>query len=125
MEGKYNSAAARWAAVGPYYAMFPTSFADDVVAQFTEPGDWVLDPFAGRGTAVYSAAIAHRHGVGIELNPVGWLYGATKLAVAPAGGGRGEAPRDRARRVASACRALPRSRSSSRGVSASVCWRSS
>ena len=94
MEGKYNSAAARWAAVGPYYAMFPTSFADDVVAQFTEPGDWVLDPFAGRGTAVYSAAIAHRHGVGIELNPVGWLYGATKLAVAP-----GEAVEARLREI--------------------------
>lgn len=83
MEGKYNSAAARWAAVGPYYAMFPTAFADGVVAQFTEPGDWVLDPFAGRGTTVYSAAIAGRRGVGIELNPVGWLYGATKLGVAP------------------------------------------
>ena len=82
MEGKYNSAAARWAAVGPYYAMFPTSFADDVIAQFTKPGDWVLDPFAGRGTTVYSAAIADRHGVGIELNPVGWLYGAAKLTVA-------------------------------------------
>jgi hypothetical protein len=83
VEGKYSTAAARWAAVGPYYAMFPTSFADDVVARFTEPGEWVFDPFAGRGTAVYSAAIAGRHGVGIEVNPVGWLYGATKLAVAP------------------------------------------
>jgi hypothetical protein len=82
MQGKYESASARWAAVGPYYAMFPTAFADDVVTRFTKPGDWVLDPFAGRGTAVYSAAIADRHGVGIELNPVGWLYGATKLGVA-------------------------------------------
>ena len=124
MEGKYNSASARWAAVGPYYAMFPTLFADDVVARFTEPGDWVLDPFAGRGTAVYSAAIADRHGVGIELNPVGWLYGATKLGVAPRARRRGEARRDRARRPAGVCRPLPRSRSSSRGVSASACWRS-
>lgn len=82
MEGQYNNATARWAAVGPYYAMFPTSFADDVVARFTEPGDWVLDPFAGRGTTVYSAAVSNRHGVGIEVNPVGWLYGATKLAIA-------------------------------------------
>jgi hypothetical protein len=32
---------------------------------------------------VYSAAVADRHGVGIELNPVGWLYGAAKLGVAP------------------------------------------
>jgi hypothetical protein len=85
MDGKYASAEARWAAVGPYYAMFPTSFADDVVARFTDPGDWVLDPFAGRGTSVYSAAIAGRHGVGIEVNRVGWLYGATKLTVAPRG----------------------------------------
>lgn len=83
MQGRYDSASGRWSAVGPYYAMFPTSFADDVVTQFTEPGDWVLDPFAGRGTSVYSAASAGRHGIGVELNPVGWLYGATKLAVAP------------------------------------------
>jgi DNA methylase len=83
MQGKYDRASGRWAAIGPYYAMFPTSFADDVIARFTEPGDWVLDPFAGRGTAVYSAAVADRHGVGIELNRVGWLYGATKLEVAP------------------------------------------
>jgi DNA methylase len=82
MQGQYDSASARWAAVGPYYAMFPTSFADDVIGRFTEPGDWILDPFAGRGTAVYSAAIADRHGIGIELNPVGWLYGATKLEAA-------------------------------------------
>lgn len=82
MKGKYDSASSRWAAVGPYYAMFPTAFADDVVARFTDPGDWVLDPFAGRGTSVFSAAIAGRHGVGVEVNPVGWLYGATKLAVA-------------------------------------------
>jgi hypothetical protein len=62
--------------------MFPTSFADDVVARFTEPGDWVLDPFAGRGTTIFSAAASDRHGIGIEVNPVGWLYGATKLAIA-------------------------------------------
>lgn len=82
MDGQYNNAAARWAAVGPYYAMFPTSFADDVVARFTQPGDWVLDPFAGRGTAIFSAAASDRHGIGIEVNPVGWLYGATKLTIA-------------------------------------------
>ncbi len=79
---KYDSAESRWAGVGPYYAMFPASFADSVVKQYTEPGDVVLDPFAGRGTAVFSAAAQGRIGVGIEVNPVGWVYAKAKLRAA-------------------------------------------
>jgi hypothetical protein len=41
-----------------------------------------LDPFAGRGTAIYSAAIQGRRGTGIEINPVGWVYAKTKLGPA-------------------------------------------
>src|SRR4030042_4486682 len=77
--GKYGTAEKRWAGIGPYYAMFPVSFADAVIQQYTDKGDVVLDPFAGRATAVYSAAVQHRIGIGIELNPVGWVYGKTKL----------------------------------------------
>lgn len=82
-EGRYNTAAKRWAGVGPYYAMFPTEFADQVVSHYTRPGDTVLDPFAGRGTAIFSAAVQGRSGIGIELSPVGWVYIRSKLA--PAG----------------------------------------
>jgi len=78
----YETAARRWEGVGPYYAMFPTSFADDVVAHYTEPGEVVLDPFAGRGTTVFSAAHQGRRGLGIEINPVGWIYAKTKLCPA-------------------------------------------
>lgn len=78
----FDTAAARWAGVGPYYAMFPVGFADRVVRRYTDPGDLVLDPFAGRGTAVFSAAANDRATVGIELNPVGWVYARTKLAPA-------------------------------------------
>ena len=53
------------------------------IAAHTDAGDTVLDPFAGRGTAVFSAAAAGRCGVGVEINPVGWLYARAKLA--PAG----------------------------------------
>ena len=42
---------ARWSRLGPYYAMFPISFAQDAIDRFTHPGDMVLDPFCGRGTA--------------------------------------------------------------------------
>ncbi len=75
----YQTGADRWAGIGPYYAMFPVAFADSVVSKFTQPGDVVLDPFAGRGTSVFSAAVQHRIGLGIELNPVGWVYARTKL----------------------------------------------
>jgi hypothetical protein len=77
--GKYSTAAARWSGVGPYYAMFPAAFAHKVIETYTRPKDTVLDPFAGRGTAVFSAAINGRHGIGIEINPVGWVYSQAKL----------------------------------------------
>lgn len=80
--GKFDSPEARWAGVGPYYAMFPTRFADHVVTTFTEKGDTILDPFSGRGTALFSAAVTGRHALGVEINPVGWVYAATKLAPA-------------------------------------------
>lgn len=69
----------RWAGIGPYYAMFPLEFAYEVVRRFSKPGQYVLDPFAGRGSSIYTAAIQGRYGLGIEINPVGWLYGKVKL----------------------------------------------
>jgi hypothetical protein len=80
---KYDTAVRRWEGVGPYYAMFPTHFADSVVSYYTKPGETVLDPFAGRGTAVFSAAHQGRRGLGIEINPVGWIYAKAKLDPAP------------------------------------------
>lgn len=78
----YGSAADRWAGVGPYYAMFPIPFADTIVRRYTARGELVLDPFAGRGTSVFSAAAQGRHGIGVEINPVGWVYAKTKLDAA-------------------------------------------
>src|SRR5436305_14650766 len=79
-QSRYEAAHSRWAGIGPYYAMFPAEFADQVIAKHTKKGDTVLDPFAGRGTAVFSAAAQGRIGVGVEINPVGWVYARAKLA---------------------------------------------
>jgi DNA modification methylase len=79
---KYGEAHNRWAGVGPYYAMFPVAFANRVIEQYSRPGDVVLDPFAGRGTAMFSAAAHRRIGFGVEINPVGWVYGQAKLNAA-------------------------------------------
>lgn len=79
----YTTAAKKWEGIGPYYAMFPIRFADSVIQQYTSVGDMVLDPFAGRGTAIFSAAALGRRGLGIEISPVGWIYASAKLSPAP------------------------------------------
>lgn len=79
---RYGTAASRWAGVGPYYAMFPVSFATAAVNDYTKPGDCVLDPFAGRATSLFAAASEGRIGLGVEINPVGWVYGKAKLQTA-------------------------------------------
>jgi DNA methylase len=81
-ETRYGTAASRWAGVGPYYAMFPVSFATQAVREYTNPGDCVFDPFAGRATSVFAAATEGRVGLGVEINPVGWVYGKAKLQTA-------------------------------------------
>ena len=81
-QSRYGTAASRWAGVGPYYAMFPVSFATAAVKEYTKPGDCVFDPFAGRATSLFAAASEGRFGLGIEINPVGWVYGKAKLQTA-------------------------------------------
>ncbi len=78
----YQNATGRWSAVGPYYAMFPIEFAFDVVERHSQKGDWILDPFAGRYSSIYAAATQERYGLGLEIHPVGWVYGQAKLHTA-------------------------------------------
>lgn len=80
---KISNATGRWSGIGPYYAMFPREFAFGVIEQYSEIGQNILDPFAGRATSIYAAAALKRHGCGIEINPVGWLYGKVKLNPSP------------------------------------------
>ncbi len=76
---KFGTPQQRWACVGPYYAMFPYSFAEKVIRQYTCKGDLILDPYSGRGTAIYAAACNERKAIGIEINPVGFVYSRAKL----------------------------------------------
>jgi hypothetical protein len=85
VSGKFETAERRWAGVGPYYAMFPVEFADHVICKYAPAGSTILDPFAGRGTSIYSAATKGRVGMGVELNPVGWVYSQAKLNAAAKG----------------------------------------
>lgn len=74
----FNNAVTRWARFGPYYAMFPLEFAFKVVERYSQEGDYIIDPFAGRCSSIYAGGVLNRNSVGIEINPVGWLYGKVK-----------------------------------------------
>lgn len=75
----HQTAEARWARFGPYYAMFPLDFAFDVVKKYSKEGDYIIDPFAGRCSSIFAGGVLGRVSLGIEINPVGWLYGKVKL----------------------------------------------
>ena len=74
----FNTAEGRWARLGPYYAMFPISFAERVITLYSQLGDTIIDPFCGRGTAPFIAMVYGRRAIGCDINPVAWLYSKTK-----------------------------------------------
>lgn len=48
---------------------------DRAIVQYTEPGEWVFDPFGGLMTVPFRAVKLKRKGVGVELNKGYWLDG--------------------------------------------------
>lgn len=50
-------------------APFPHALASDHIQSWSNPGDIVLDPFAGSGTTLKAAKELNRRYVGIEVNP--------------------------------------------------------
>ena len=50
-------------------AYFPEALARDHILSWSNPGDVVLDPFAGSGTTLKMAKEHGRHYVGIEVCP--------------------------------------------------------
>ena len=50
-------------------AIFPEELAKLHVQSWSNPGDVVLDPFAGSGTTLKAAKELNRHWLGIEINP--------------------------------------------------------
>lgn len=54
----------------PYPAKFVPALPRLVIERLTEPGDLVMDPFAGSGTALVEALLLGRRAVGGDLNPV-------------------------------------------------------
>jgi hypothetical protein len=50
--------------------MFPEDFVAKQVLAYTRRGDWVFDPFSGRGTTVFESLLNGRPAAGTDVNPV-------------------------------------------------------
>ncbi len=57
-----------------YPARFSPTFVRGAIETFTEPGDWVIDPFAGGGTTLVEAMALGRNALGIDIRAVHHLF---------------------------------------------------
>ena len=53
-----------------YPAKFHPPIAGTLVERYSEPGDWILDPFCGSGTLLVEAAVRGRNAIGTDWDPV-------------------------------------------------------
>src|SRR5579864_3918892 len=72
------SALSRLNGICPYFTMFPLAFPERQLRRATS-GDWVLDPFCGRGTTNYAARLLGLPSVGIDTSPVAVAIASAKL----------------------------------------------
>ena len=71
-------------AICPYYTMYPLDFPLRVLKKHGKRGDWVIDPFCGRGTTNFAARLLEMPSVGIDSSPVAAALAKAKLATAEA-----------------------------------------
>lgn len=64
-----------------YPARFSPEFVRAAINTFTEPGDYVLDPYAGGGTSLVEAAALGRNAVGIDISQLAEFISRVKTTV--------------------------------------------
>jgi len=66
-------------AVCPYYTMYPLEFPLNFLKRHGNPGEWVLDPFCGRGTTNFAARLLGMPSFGIDSSPIAAALAQAKL----------------------------------------------
>lgn len=69
-------------AICPYYTMYPLDFPLRVLREHGRRGEWVIDPFCGRGTTNFAARLLEMPSVGVDSSPVAAALARAKLAYA-------------------------------------------
>jgi DNA modification methylase len=64
----------------PYFTMFPLDFPYTILSERAQVGEWVLDPFCGRGTTNYASRLLGLPSIGIDSSPVAVALSEAKLA---------------------------------------------
>lgn len=59
-----------WHSMSSYLGTFPAALARSMITLLSDPGDVVLDPFAGRGTTLLEARLTGRIPLSSDLNPI-------------------------------------------------------
>jgi hypothetical protein len=65
----------------PYFAMFPETFAEKHIKRFTAEGEYVFDPFSGRGTTLFQSLLMGRPAIATDTNPVAFCVSGAKAKV--------------------------------------------
>jgi hypothetical protein len=60
--------------------MFPLDFPYGVLEKHASPGEWVVDPFCGRGTTNYASRVLGLPSIGMDSSPVAVAISQAKLA---------------------------------------------
>ncbi|MFZ5792575.1 MAG: DNA methyltransferase [Pseudomonadota bacterium] len=64
-----------------YPARFSPAFVRAAIKAFSEPGDWVLDPFAGGGTTLVEAIAHGRHAIGVDVSSLATFISEAKTLI--------------------------------------------
>ena len=65
----------------PYFAMFPEEFVREHVETHTRAGQYVFDPFSGRGTTALESLLLGRRAFALDCNPVAYCVSGAKADV--------------------------------------------
>lgn len=65
--------------ISPYIGKMKSTIARELIERYSEPGDLVVDPFAGSFTVPLEAVLLGRQALGADISPYAYVLGQAKL----------------------------------------------